>query len=239
MPTLPLHLPADAVPAEASHRVTSPGGYEQWAFEAISTDGATRFLAIFYEGCPFDRRYARQYMRYRRRPTRTRPPMPSEYPVVYAALIERGRVLVRYMTLFPPGTCAASSEKLDVRIGPNHVMRDADGNIRMVMSGLEAAALAAELQFRPVTSSEPNVVPIEPGEAMEGEHYRVADPATFDVHGEIRLSVVGPGQPLRHIRFAGRGRHDHRFGSAPLISAFDRSLLTPMPGEFGGVPAVH
>ena len=58
---------------------------------ATSDDGEVRLVATFYDGCPLDARYLDRYARYRRRPTRVRPPVPSEYPAVYVTLFERGR----------------------------------------------------------------------------------------------------------------------------------------------------
>ena len=120
MPTLPLHLPADAVPAGASHRVTSPGGYEHWTFDATSTNGEVRLTATFFDGCPNNTQYARRYARYRQWPTRVRPPLPREYPAVHVKVYERGRVIADVAKNFPPGACAASTETLDVRIEENH-----------------------------------------------------------------------------------------------------------------------
>src|SRR5687768_11921307 len=162
MPTLPLHLPAHAVPPGASHRVTSPGGYEQWTIEATSDDGEVRLVATFYDGCPLDARYLDRYVRYRRRPTRVRPPVPSEYPAVYVTLFERGREVVKGEDKFVPGACDASTESLDVRIGPNRLWRDAQGNVRLVLTG----AIGADLELRPA------------GKAAE-----------LDASGEIRLAA--------------------------------------------------
>src|SRR5687768_14207951 len=149
MPTLPLHLPIDAVPPGASHRVTSPGGYEQWTVEATGTDGDVRVVATFYDGCPLNPQYVRRYARYRQWPTRLRPPVPRDYPAVHVTVFERGRALATAKTDYPPGACAASSQTLDVRIGDNRLVRDANGIVRLVLHG----DVDAELELRPANGN--------------------------------------------------------------------------------------
>src|SRR5437868_11903577 len=82
MPIVRLYTPANK-PLE-SHHVTSPGGYEWWQFvienNVAGPGNACRLTLDICDGNPFDRAYRRAYARYRRRPTRNRPPLPGEYP---------------------------------------------------------------------------------------------------------------------------------------------------------------
>jgi hypothetical protein len=215
MPTLPLYLPIDAVPADASHRVTSPGGYEAWIFETDSSVGDVRVVVAFFDGCPLDEAYLRRYRRYQRRPTRISPPVPADYPAVHVQATEGGRVIVRSATGFPPRSCTASVEMLDMRIGPNRVIRDGDGSIRLTLSDV-----SAELEFHPANTSQPAVVPVQWG---PGEHYETTGQPTYAVRGQIRLPDAGA--TARTILLNGRGTHRHYFGTAPLDDARNRLAL--------------
>src|SRR5688572_15336455 len=71
------------------HRVTAPGGYESWHFEAEDAEGR-RLVIEFHDGYPSSRDYLRRYTAFRRRPTRTRPPVPADFPHVSLALFHSG-----------------------------------------------------------------------------------------------------------------------------------------------------
>lgn len=77
MPTIPLYSRAAA--PDGCHQVTSPGGYEWWHFEARSVSDDRWISARLSSGLPFDRRYVRRYLRYRRHPTRVLPPRPDQF----------------------------------------------------------------------------------------------------------------------------------------------------------------
>lgn len=225
MPTLPLfETPADP---DAWHRVTSPGGYEWWYFDAEDAAGDIQIVAIFLEGFVFHPGYLRRYGAYRRRPTRATPPVAGEYPCAYFVVYEKGRPLAQFMSQYPPGAFAASSERTDVRIGPNTLRRDDDDTLRLALHGvpwqltwrgpqlLAPQELTGDLTFRPL-------LPRRPAErtflsqALSGARHQwvIADPLC-EVGGTIRLGGGG-NLPTREIAFRGRGYHDHNYGTAPL-----------------------
>src|SRR5688572_31989867 len=94
MPTLPLMTPTPL--ADASRKITAPGGYESWRFDASSDDGKLHLVAGLHLGHQLDAGYLRRYLRYRRRPTRVAPPQPWEYCAVTFALLEKGRPALRF-----------------------------------------------------------------------------------------------------------------------------------------------
>src|SRR3954449_8606982 len=84
MPVLPLF---DApIEPDAWHRVTAPGGYEWWHFDAEDEAGETRGGARIYDGHAVHPRYVRAYRRYLKRPTRRTPPMAVDFPCAELAV---------------------------------------------------------------------------------------------------------------------------------------------------------
>lgn len=226
MPILPMHLPADAVPAGASHRVTSPGGYEQWWFE-LGGSGDVRAVVVLFDGCPLHPNYVRRYRRYRRWPTRARPPVAAEYPAVGAALIENDRIIARFLDHLPAGACEASCDRLDLRIGPHHATREPDGHIRLAFAAA-GRTLRGELALRPLLDEPSRFVPLAEHDPFGGTHYRLSARPAFELSGQLSVrSAVGG--PERRIDMNGRGCHDHRFGTAPLITPLDRALMRGIP----------
>lgn len=231
MATLPLY----STPAhpDAWHRVTAPGGYEWWYFDAEDAAGDVQLVAIFLEGFVFHPEYLRRYFRYLRRPTRRRPPVPGEYPCAYLAVYEKGRVLAQFMSQYAPVAFAASCDAPDVTLGPNRLTRAADGSLRLHVRGAPwrltwrgpqtqaALQLVADLTFRPVLHAPPHERTFLSRQLADGaEHQWVIANPLCAVEGTIRLGELTTGGRLngqsREVRFAGRGYHDHNYGTAPI-----------------------
>lgn len=232
MPTLPLYTPTEV--ADASHGVIAPGGYEWWHFDAENAAGDLRVVAGLHFGYVPNATYLRQYRRYRRRPTRVRPPVPADFACVSLAVYERNRVLASWLSPIPAAGCSAAKGRVEVRLGPNSLRADVSGDRLLT---LEVNGARAELRFRPrfaLVPVERHLLPKIPGGA---EHrWIIADPLC-DVEGEIHL----PDCPT--IRFTGRGFHDHSYGTAPLAMAVrrwirGRMLLEDVAVVFQGVRPV-
>ena len=228
MPTLPLYTPNTV--ADASHRVIAPGGYEWWHFEAEDLATDTQLVATFHEGYVFHPGYLRAYARYRRRPTRVRPPVPGEYVCASFVLYRGGRVAHQFMAHYPATDFHAATEKLDVRIGPNRCHAGDDGTVRLTLRGrpwvktgrgaktLREQVLSAELEFVPRFSHPPAEHRFISRETSGADHYWVVADPLCDVTGTVR--VDGAGEPLS-LNFRGRGYHDHHYGTAPVGAAVD------------------
>src|SRR6202035_598239 len=134
MPTLPLYIPPTN--ADAWHRVTAPGGYEWWYFDAEDATDDVQIVGILFEGFVFHPEYLRRYARYRRRPTRVAPPLPAEYPCAYLVVYRGGQIAWQCMMQYAPADYQASDAGLDVRIGPNSLRREADGSLRLHLEGV-------------------------------------------------------------------------------------------------------
>ena len=220
MPTFPLFEPRDTPAANAWHRVTSPGGYEWWYFDAEHATQDIQIVAILFDGFVFHPGYLRADTRYRRRPTRILPPLPSQYPCAYFVIYESGKVLAQFMTQYAPTEFRASTVRADIFIGPNLLTTD-PGGLRLSMSGtpwrltasgprhLEGSDLRAKLTFRPLFDHAPAERTFLSRRMTGAEHRWVIASPLCAVEGEVRL-----GQ--RIIPFAGRGYHDHNYGTGPL-----------------------
>ena len=211
--------------ADAWHAVTAPGGYEWWYFDAEDPAGDTQIVGILLEGFVFHPGYLRAIARYQRRPTKTLPPRAGDYPCAYLCVYRGGRIAHQFMTQYKPADFSAERDRVDVQLGENRLTKDNDGALRLSLRGVpweltwqgpqtrRGQTLSADLTFRPRWTHPP----IERrflSEAMTGadHHWAIANPAC-DVAGQICLS--GAAEPLT-IDFAGRGYHDHNYGTGPL-----------------------
>ena len=217
MPVLPLFdTPADP---DAWHRVTAPGGYERWYFDAEDESRAVRIILEFVEGANSDTDYLRRYDRYLRRPTRVQPPQAREYPCVQLWVYEQGRILIAAAMHHRPEEFLASNERPDVRVGANGFRREDDGSLRVEVRQRECSA---ELVFRPLVHHAPLQRSLLSAKAPGGEHHWIVAQPLCRVEGVVR--VTGRDGGPREIPIAGRGYHDHHFGTGPLGMSVRRRL---------------
>ncbi len=219
MPTIPMLTPT-AVP-DAWHAVTAPGGYEWWYFDA--EDGDVRVVAILFEGFVFHPGYLRAYDRYRRRPTRVRPPVPGDYPCAYFVVYRADAIVAQFMSQVP--TFSAAADRVDVTAGPNRLTADPDGTLRLSLRGtpwvltgrgpqtLIGQTLSAELAFRPRLRHPPMERTFFDRSWSGADHRWVLANPLCDVAGEVALT--GRPDPVR-LTLAGRGYHDHNYGTGPI-----------------------
>lgn len=220
MPTLPLYDPAPPHP-DGWHRVTAPGGYETWHFDAEDEEGDLRIIVTFSQGSSLDGEYRRLYLAFLDKPTKRLPPVPAESPSVSFVLWQKGETLARFAYRYPPEAFDASPAGLDLRAGPHRVVSGAGGTFALtvgeVLSTVAAARVSADLWFTPKFS----VAPIErrfPSRIVAGaDHFWVIANPLCAVSGTVRL-IDAPSLRQREIHFGGRGYHDHRYGTAPLYA---------------------
>jgi carotenoid 1,2-hydratase len=223
MPTLPLYVPPPQQPfADGWHQVTAPGGYEWWHFDAEDPATDTQLVAMFAEGFVFHSGYIRAYERYRRRPTRIQPPLPRDYICAYFVVYRGGKILHQFITQYPAGEFAAATDRLDVRVGPNHCRAEVDGTIRLTLKGtpwvltgrgpqtLAGRTLSAELAFTPKLSHAPMERTFFSRAMTGADHHWVLANPLCDVTGSVLVTGDEP------MTFHGRGYHDHNYGSAPI-----------------------
>ena len=212
---------------DASHRVGAPGGYEWWYFDAEDASTDTRVVAILFDGFVFHPGYLRAIESFRKHPTKVTPPLPGEYPCAYLAVYRQNKLLGQFMSQFPAGSCIASTEVLDVAVGPNSVRRQADGAIQVSMTGrpwvltgrgpktLIDQTLSAELTFKPRFEHPPEPRRFLSREMTDADHCWILANPLCDVTGNVRLT--NDTMPI-----IGRGYHDHNLGTGPIGDGLQR-----------------
>lgn len=213
MPTIPLY--SRAAHPDGCHRVTSPGGYEWWQFEARSVSDDRWIRARLSSGLPFDRSYVRRYLRYRRHPTRVSPPRPQEFVEarleVFRGDVLEQRVVTRHDAL------VASSDEPDVTVGPN-TWRDAV----LSMPGLN-------LTFRPRVSTAIGEHELMPQSFQNSEHRWIVAGALCGVEGTFDSR-----------EFRGVGYRDHHYDSdLPALNVKQWLRGTAIGDDGGWCVAFH
>ena len=216
----PIPMFTPTVVADAWHQVTAPGGYEWWYFDADGP-GDVRVVAILFHGFVFHPGYLRAYARYRRRPTRVVPPTAGDFPCAYFVVYRGTAIVAQFMT--QSADFAAAADRVDVAVGPNRLTRDDAGRLHLslagtpwVLTGRGARTLDGQ---EPVGRADVYPPPAAPTvgtdvlrpHAWSGADHRwvLADPLC-DVAGTVQL----PDGTA--IDFAGRGYHDHNYGTGPI-----------------------
>jgi len=189
MPTLPLYDPL--APPFAPHRVTAPGGYEWWRFEASDPSAGIGANIDFYQGYPQDPTYRRRYRLYRLWPTRFAPPVPKDYTAAELVISENGRRIAKCLER---GPLAVSDDALDLSVGQWHAAhRGRDFRVELPVGSLV---------FR-----HRGEVECSPRHAGNG-HWQTLPSPSFDVDGALEVGgrriVLSTGVLL------------HRFGTRPL-----------------------
>ena len=223
-PEPPAPLPMFERPShpDGHHRVTAPGGYEWWYFDAESPDGRDRFVAILFEGFVFHPGYLRRDAAFRKQPTKVPPVTGRDFPCAYCCTYRDGKIVRQFMTQVKPDAFDASPDEPRVRVG-DCTLEPVDGGLRLKLSGTPwhltargpqldvKRTLTADVTFRPTLENDP-AERVFLSREMTGEH-----------HGWIpaapRCEVTGTvdGKP-----FSGRGYHDHNYGTGPLDAGLKR-----------------
>lgn len=228
MGSLPLHTPHPDGGIDAWHQVAAPGGYEWWYFDAEDPAQDIQIVAIFLEGFVFHPGYIRAFNRYLARPTRRPPPLPREYPCVYFAVYEKGRLAAQFMSSYPAGALCALTSSPQARLGTCSFDRGDDGSFQLELAGrpwhltflgprlLANAQLRGQFTFRPLLNHAPVERTFLSRQAAGAEHRWVIASPLCAVEGRIELPAGDDPSAMRAITFTGRGYHDHNFGTGPL-----------------------
>jgi hypothetical protein len=99
MPLVPLYEDA---PGNSSHHVRAPGGFETWRLRAHDSQQNLLFILSIWNGYLFHPSYQKRYAAYLRHPTRTLPPLPSEYACQELILYQNGRLIISSISPLPP-----------------------------------------------------------------------------------------------------------------------------------------
>jgi len=209
-----LLLDTEVVVADACHRVTAPGGYEWWYFDAQDRNTGTFVVAVFHAGFVLHPQYLRRYHLYQSRPTRHAPPLPAEYPCVHLAVHEKGRSCSQFIHQYTATHVQASTSERRVTMGPNRLFSSGNA-LQLHFEG--SHGLSADLTFEPRFAHPPGEKMFASANSGHPAHHCwvIANPLC-EVGGEIRLPDGST------IRLNGSGYHDHLYGTGPLGAGLRR-----------------
>ncbi len=211
---LPLHAqtPFPAGP-EGWHHVQAPGGYEFWRFIAGDPGRDLWLTALVSWGSILHPDYLRRYARYRRRPTRHRPPVPGEDCSITFALYESGRATIHFDALVGGDEFSITPGQLTAGDRANLVV-DSDGRLHLHLSqcGTPERRTTAKLVFEPLPAGSPPEIELPEGQAPV-HRWSLSRPVCR-VSGEVMI-FQGPSASPRVINLNGRGCHDHAWGIRP------------------------
>ncbi len=192
----------------------TPGAYEWWYFDAVSNDGRTKFVIIFYEGNPFSRRYIN-------RQENTHDAYAKEFPAISISVYQNDQPVYYSFTEVEPNNATFSDDVPFVQIG-NHMMEaqeqagDLQYRIELNEELASGDSIEADITFTSNGQINESVaLPLE----KSGHHvWNIIQPSA-QVSGEIVCTADGQNQTL--IPFEGTGYHDHNMGNEPLKEQFE------------------
>ena len=237
MPTLPLYQPTHvAGEPEAWHGVMAPGGYEAWQFIAGDEANDVWVMASLSWGSMSLPSYLRRYERYRRWPTRVKPPAGKDSCCASFAMYERDRT-TRF-DLCVNGSEFSAGKGAGVRVGANRLTVEADGRLHLHLRGvpweltgagpalLRDQTVSANLVFEPSFGGMSREMELMGGVEAPVHRWTVSRPLCR-VSGEVSIFNQRP----RAVTLSGRGCHDHAWGVRPMAWDFARSIRGAMLGE--------
>jgi hypothetical protein len=200
MPVVPLYDPSPLPPA-SPRRMSSPGGYEVFRWQAF--DPARRiFISIaFWQGYSFHPKYRAAYRQFLARPTRTAPPTPDQFPCLTITVVENETALIHLQTCL--------TQNSPMTMGASEI-KHADDLVRSGDHGsvieLNNTSLVATLKF----AGPPDLTPRTISDSANRKHFWFKVQPDCIATGNIQLPNG------RTLDFLGQGFSDHRFGTEPL-----------------------
>ena len=187
----------------------TPGAYEWWYFDALSTDGRYALACIWFLGNPFSPYY--------RLSAQGQAADPLQHNALFFALYRDGHLYAYHFTRFLNGCrCAPEGTPLDLTLGPNRLAQAGDGCWTLAVSDENAnrRRLDAALTF----AAPPLVSGIgEEDSPAETSHFWL--PAAPHCHVGGRLTLREAHNPgAETIYFHGTGYHDHNWGRLPFAA---------------------
>ena len=195
----------------------TPGSQEWWYFDAISDDGETALVIVWYAGLPFDPAYGVATLRHLRDPARHPAPNPLDHAAIGLSLYRRGKTAIYALNRYPAAAFVHEAGPFSVAVARSRVDRDASGYALHVETPAQDGrrSILADLRFTPA----PGTTPLERDLGGRGgpHHWILAAP---DCRVEGTVSLRGPRG--LSVDFRGRGYHDHNAGAEELSLAWTR-----------------
>jgi carotenoid 1,2-hydratase len=177
----------------------TPGAYQWWYFDAVSADGKTSVVVIFFVGSVFSPYYYRRY-------ARGEQPSPLDHVAVNVAVYREGKRTTWCFSEY--GSDRFEWRTDGVRIGGSFFETGADGSLRVYVD--ERCTLTKEvvrgvLRFHP--DGDGPWAPLNL--AGDAHQWRARAP-----RASVRVQLDAP-----RISFGGHGYHDENWGREPPSNA--------------------
>lgn len=195
------------------HDLKSSGAYEWWYFDAVSEDGRTAIVFIWFAGLPFSPDYLTAH-------ERGSDPTALEHTAMFAAVYRDGRQIAYALNRHDASDFSSANEPLRIHVGSNTV---AYGPERIAIAVacpllLGGSRLAASLSFEPRSLA--GSLDFGTGDVASDHVWNPIAPSC-DVTGT--LTVTGrDGAISFESPFRGAGYHDHNYGRRPLTEGIAR-----------------
>ena len=231
---------------ESRHRLTGPGAYEWWYFQALSEAGDGIMITLF-EGLPFHPRYLTQINRFTHRlgSVFSARPWPSlkasRYPAAYVAVYEKGKRVAQFLNLYPPDSTTANAS--DIRVGPNRITLRQDGSFGIVVKGYPYTTtrgrprprtdqmLTANLTFTPTFHSVQHVRPFRAPDRTGAGHHWVLTAPHGRMTGDVHVMDSDSGDMIHEQSVDTLGYHDHVYGDGGLATGVNTLLWGFLQGD--------
>lgn len=227
MHTIPLWEPSPAAGPDGWHRMTAPGGYEGWWFDAVDANAGIRLIIAFFIGDPFSKIYLADYRRFRRWPTRFAPPRPVDHCAIYASVSEKNQPTWKLVAR--PGADAFHVFETESRFELKDVASwkfgegDTELEVRNADDGLiELALNVARASRSCISTGSTGETPVP--QVKSGFHRWTVTSSSSHAMGEMSTSTYNRS-PRRKIQFQGPCIEGHCMGNAPPIDRNGRPVI--------------
>ncbi len=192
---------------------TRPGAYEWWYFDALSADGKTGIVVIFYEGNPFSRRYINDQKR-------NNGSGANEFPAVSISVYKNDKPIYYSFTEFAGDKAIFKANRPYVQIGQHRMEGSAKNNEIIYNLKLQEKlpsdiSIDGELRYK---SPEYSKYLLNNHSQKDISHRWNLVQIRADVEGSVRCHF--PKKQTIDITFKGNGYHDHNIGFEPMKKSF-------------------
>lgn len=193
-----------------------PGSYEWWYFDAISDDGKTSFVIIFYEGNPFSRRYIEALSNKNSVENKA-----EFFPAISISVYHKDKPVYYGFEEVKKKEATFSSDLPEGKIGKSAFRLDHKQGKLVYHLNIDHTVPGGD-SIRATLSFESADLSVTPGEFDHNDNETVAhswnlvQPAAA-VTGVIEVNGYKPFV----CQFSGIGYHDHNKGEEPMKDSFD------------------
>lgn len=195
------------------HDLEESAAYEWWYLDAISTDGRTAFVLIWFAGLPFSPDALTNH-------ERGRPASARDHVAMFTAVYVDGKQIAYALNRHPETEFAASRDLLSVAVGPNSLERHDGGELVAVVDApmlFGGGRLSGDLRVSPTGEDGGGIREV----AGDADHVWNPLVPACGVAGALRLTG-SDGSTKWSTDFDGRGYLDHNYGRRPLTEGIRR-----------------